>query len=746
MFYYRIIYLILVFNILCYKDLNAYDNINDSWPGWRGSNYGSIELISPPIRWSNHNNIIWRSSIEGEGHSSPISDGNYIYITSSSKNITARIVENVFILLEIYFVLILIYFTIKGYKYKITENKINTVFWGASLSILIWITFILILGDGYFNYDRCNLRVWFVTILIYTLLVIFLFLNLLRNGLKSTHYLLFLIITFPIFLFLIMPSKSHAFRGGLFTTATLTTILALATPFFIHLFLYLQSKLKFYLEGKVTSLINQKVLKRVRFFLVLFFVLFAISILIVDFTSTVTESENVKYNIFIPTTGSIVLIVLTLLLITIYKHTSNNKFVTLTIIIILLNLILFSFVERLFSQFKYLRYHLSNQRIELINDDISLNIGYIIFIVSLFIFGYFFRRKFNIVKANLIIPIVIISLFIIQHFMINNKVIYNRNVLCYDIKTGEVIWKNNMIKDLKYEIHDQNTLATSTPIILDNYLISYFGNCGLICINKRSGKTVWINKNLQFNSFYGVASSPVLFNGNIYLLHGDISEQLITSINCQNGDINWQEKIKSNEIIYRPPLVKKIRNNYYIICISEKNAFVFNAINGKMRISLETGDFGGDPVSSILPDIEDNDIIYVSGRFYSMALNLGKIYDKNFITWKTKSMGANCASPILYKKFLFTISDNGLISCIDKKNGKIIYRKKIPGYYYSSLVRAGKYLYATNLEGQTYVFEIKEHSLAEESINKLDEKIYASHAFIHKRLVIRTFSSLLLIE
>ncbi len=746
MLYYRLIHLFVFLNILCYCELDAQDSITNNWPGWRGSNYGSVELKSPPIKWNIHNNIVWKSSIDGEGHSSPVSDGRFIYITSSSKNNTGKIADNIFTLLEIYLVLLLIYFTLRDYRFKVKKNNFSITSFVVSFSILIMILFILILGNGYFNYERCNLRAWFITIIVYTLLVIFLFLQLFINKLKAKNYLFFLIITFPVFLFLIMPNKSHAFRGGLFHIASLTTILALTTPFFIHLFLYTQSRFSVTKLNKTPSIINSIVLKKIQLFLVISFVLFAIAILTIYFISPVNESENVRYKVFISTTWTIILVLSGLLLITIYKYTSKKRFIVLTIIIVLLNVILFSFLEKLFSQISYLRYHLSNQNIIFIKDDFTFHIGYIIFLISLFILGYFLIRKYKAIKIFSIIPIVVISLFIIQNLLINKKVIYDRNVLCYDIKTGEVLWKNNMIKDIKYEMHDQNTLATPTPIIIDNCIISYFGNCGLICINKISGKTEWINKNLKFNSYYGVASSPVYNNGNIYLLHGDRGEQLITSVNCQNGNIIWQEKFNVSEIIYRPPLIRKIENDYSIICISRRNILVFNENDGKMKISLKIEDIGGDPVSSIIPDTENQDLIYVSGRFYSIAINLGKIYNKDFITWRTKIIGANCASPVLYKEFLFTISDNGLISCINKRNGKVIYRKKIPGYYYSSLSRAGKYLYATNLDGETYVFEIQQNKLIEESINKLIEKIFASIAFINNKLIIRTFSSLFLIE
>ena len=56
----------------------------ENWPGWRGPNGDGISAEKNlPTRWSKTENIVWRTPIAGEGHSSPIVWGDRVFLTKS---------------------------------------------------------------------------------------------------------------------------------------------------------------------------------------------------------------------------------------------------------------------------------------------------------------------------------------------------------------------------------------------------------------------------------------------------------------------------------------------------------------------------------------------------------------------------------------------------------------------------------------------------------------------------------------
>ena len=55
----------------------------ENWPGWRGQSGDGISTETGiPTRWSGTENIAWKVTIPGNGHSSPVVWGNRVFLTS----------------------------------------------------------------------------------------------------------------------------------------------------------------------------------------------------------------------------------------------------------------------------------------------------------------------------------------------------------------------------------------------------------------------------------------------------------------------------------------------------------------------------------------------------------------------------------------------------------------------------------------------------------------------------------------
>jgi outer membrane protein assembly factor BamB len=56
---------------------------NDDWSRWRGPDNDGVARGDAPLRWSENKNIVWKASIPGRGHSSPVLWGNRIFLTTA---------------------------------------------------------------------------------------------------------------------------------------------------------------------------------------------------------------------------------------------------------------------------------------------------------------------------------------------------------------------------------------------------------------------------------------------------------------------------------------------------------------------------------------------------------------------------------------------------------------------------------------------------------------------------------------
>ena len=63
-----------------------------NWPQWRGPNGDGISLeTNVPVRWSASENVVWKTPIPGEGHSSPTVWGASVFLTTAMLNSQERL-------------------------------------------------------------------------------------------------------------------------------------------------------------------------------------------------------------------------------------------------------------------------------------------------------------------------------------------------------------------------------------------------------------------------------------------------------------------------------------------------------------------------------------------------------------------------------------------------------------------------------------------------------------------------------
>src|SRR2546427_6143501 len=53
------------------------------WPKWRGPTDDGMSRTDAPLRWSDTENIKWKATIPGRGHSSPVLWGDRIFVTTA---------------------------------------------------------------------------------------------------------------------------------------------------------------------------------------------------------------------------------------------------------------------------------------------------------------------------------------------------------------------------------------------------------------------------------------------------------------------------------------------------------------------------------------------------------------------------------------------------------------------------------------------------------------------------------------
>lgn len=112
--------------------------------------------------------------------------------------------------------------------------------------------------------------------------------------------------------------------------------------------------------------------------------------------------------------------------------------------------------------------------------------------------------------------------------------------MAIDRSNGQVLWRQVVHPETQGRFHALNNAASSTPAVDDKRVYAYFGTYGLICYD-HAGTELWRRKLDTPPSKYGVATSPILHEGNVILVQdGDKESSRLLAVRRDTGETAWE--------------------------------------------------------------------------------------------------------------------------------------------------------------------------------------------------------------
>ena len=317
-----------------------------------------------------------------------------------------------------------------------------------------------------------------------------------------------------------------------------------------------------------------------------------------------------------------------------------------------------------------------------------------------------------------------------------DSAVYDLEVICLDLNTGAEIWKKVAYHGFPtYKTHRDNNYASETMVTDGNHVYAYFGMTGVYCYDM-DGNLIW-KKNLgtyPMQSNWGTATSPLLYNGVIYLQIDNEETSFLAALDSGTGEEKWRvERVEKSN--WGTPVIWKnsIRTELIAPGVNTRS---YNPVNGNLYWEVKTG--GGR--NSASPAMEGDMIIFgnekrgndggilfglKAGASGNISLKEGE--DSNeYIIWSVIGSGIAMASPLIYKGLVYVVSRQGQLFCCDVETGEIIYPgTRLTGakaFWASPWAYNGK-IYCLEEAGSTYVIEAG-NELKELDMNKLEGDIF----------------------
>lgn len=320
-------------------------------------------------------------------------------------------------------------------------------------------------------------------------------------------------------------------------------------------------------------------------------------------------------------------------------------------------------------------------------------------------------------------------------------------VICVNRTDGGILWNEEVHRQKTGPMRSQNSYATPTPVTDGKRVYAAFFDGTIVAVDF-SGKILWKNSSVNFYSLHGLGASPMLV-GDLLIMPFDGSsreqeklgwkipwpEAIVLALDTETGEVRWQGKRGASRVGHVTPIL--VDDGQQLISAAGDRVQGFDIRSGDRVWSIYSQGEGVTPS----PALGDR-VIFTSSGFEEptiRAIRLGGSGDvtNTHILWEQKKGVPALASPLYVPPYLYTISRDNILHCIDAATGDVVWLERLTGIHSASPVFADGRIYVLSEDGVTLVLRPGE-GYEEIARNELGEVCKASMAVSDGRFYIRS--------
>ena len=316
------------------------------------------------------------------------------------------------------------------------------------------------------------------------------------------------------------------------------------------------------------------------------------------------------------------------------------------------------------------------------------------------------------------------------------------NVLAIDATNGQLLWQRTAYDGLMADDrHRKNTYASSTMASDGTLVYAFFESAGVYAYDF-DGNLRW-KRTLGdiIKAGLGPGSSPILFEQLLILQcdqeMGDGS--FIIALDKTSGEQVWRSE-RTSRRSWATPLIVHTPQRAELITAAAETTIAYDPRTG--RELWRADGVQSHPIPSY---VAGHGLVFATaGSQAKRALAIrvggsGDLTNSPAIVWRYNKGTAYVPSPILHGRYLYLMTDTGIMTCLDALTGAVVYeggRVPVPATFTASVVAVRDELLLTSEDGDTFVIRAgPKHDVVR--TNSVGEPVYASPAVAAGRIFIR---------
>ncbi|MBI2808925.1 MAG: PQQ-binding-like beta-propeller repeat protein [Planctomycetes bacterium] len=331
-----------------------------------------------------------------------------------------------------------------------------------------------------------------------------------------------------------------------------------------------------------------------------------------------------------------------------------------------------------------------------------------------------------------------------------------RALIALDRADGKKLWQKELPCDFLETSHRDNPPCSASPVTDGEAVYAWFASAGVVAYDFK-GKQLWHRDLGPIKSRWGNGSSPILYKDSLIVFHGPgAPKSFLTALDKRTGKTLWtsQETAIDSPIFgcWSTPILARVSGREELILPLPgdriKGDGYFKAYDPDTGKVLWTCEGLGNEIYA-MPTINAKRDLVVAISGHNGPLLAVKPGGAGVVAPAWRQAGKNpqrVGSGVFHQGHFFLANATPpTIECLDAASGKTIFKERLEGNLWGSLLLADGRLYVSSLEGETFVLAAgpKFQLLAR---NKLGERLYAAPAVSNGEIFLRTHQNLYCIK
>lgn len=330
-------------------------------------------------------------------------------------------------------------------------------------------------------------------------------------------------------------------------------------------------------------------------------------------------------------------------------------------------------------------------------------------------------------------------------------------VYCIDSESGKIIHHKLLFENADPEPlgNTTNTYATPSCVLEEGAVYVHFGTYGTAKLNPDTAEIVWQRRDIEVRHYRGPASSPIIYKNLLILTFDGVEDKQFTlAINKNTGKDVWKTKrsVDYKDLVdgkpkregdfrkaFNTPSLAMIDGKMQLLSVGSKAAYGYDVETGKELWIVKHKNYNAAVRPTWLPNEQMVIINTGSAKANLIGMKLdGKTSGDvtNNATWTQRRASRYCL-PVYKAGFLYQVTHDGNVSCIDAKTGETKWKEALVKSFMASPILVADKIYMIDIYGESFVFEANPEAYKQLANNIIEDEFSACIAVAKDGLILR---------